>query len=104
MKSWDKIKDIVCRLKDLTSLGVANVTASVVGGIFWVYLASLLGSERFGEISYFIAISSIVGVISLLGAGSTLIVYTAKGKEIQSPVFFISIIFSLDSSKCYKVL
>ena len=90
----DKIKSIVKRFRDLTTIGFANVVSSAISGIFWFYIAALLGTEHYGEVSYFIAIASIASTISFLGAGNTIIVYTAKGEKIQSPIFFITIIVS----------
>jgi len=97
-RGWNKIKSIVTRFKDLTTLGFANILSSAISGILWIYLASLLGTEHYGEVSYFIAIAGIVSTISSLGAGNTLIVYTAKGEKIQSTIFFITIISSLIAS------
>lgn len=94
-KSLEKIKDIITRLRDLSSLAIANVTVSAIGGIFWFYMASLIGVESYGEVSYYIAISSMLGVVSTLGSGNTLIVYTAKGKKIQPQIFSISLISSI---------
>jgi len=57
-----------------------------------------LGTEHYGEVSYFIAIASIASAISFLGAGTTIIVYTAKEEKIQTPVFFITIISGIITS------
>jgi len=95
---WNKIKSIVTRFKDLTTLGFANILSSAISGIFWIYLASLLGTVHYGEVSYFIAIAGIASTISFLGAGNTIIVYTAKGEKIQSTIFFITIISGLIAS------
>lgn len=96
--SWDKIKSVVTRFKDLTTIGFANVVSSAISGIFWIYIAALLGTEHYGEVSYFIAIASVVSTISFLGAGNTIIVYTAKGEKMQSSIFFITIISGLITS------
>lgn len=86
------------RFKDLTSLGIASVIPSVIGGAFWFFMASSLGAEKYGEISYLISIGVITSTISLSGSANTLIVYLAKGEKIQSTVFFISITASLISA------
>ncbi|MGI0022998.1 MAG: lipopolysaccharide biosynthesis protein [Nitrososphaeraceae archaeon] len=96
--SWDKIKSIVNRFKGLTTIGFANVVSSAISGIFWFYIAALLGTVHYGEVSYFIAIASIASTISFLGAGNTIIVYTAKGKKIQSTIFFITVISGIITS------
>jgi O-antigen/teichoic acid export membrane protein len=92
------MKNMNNNFKDLTYLGIASTVTSVIGGIFWFLMASLLGTEKYGEISYLISIGVITSTISLSGSANTLIVYLAKGEKIQSTVFFISIIASLISA------
>jgi O-antigen/teichoic acid export membrane protein len=91
----NKIKEFVEKFKDLTSMGSATVTSSAISAIFWFYMASVLGTEHYGEISYFISISTLASVISLIGFGNTLLVYPAKDVKIQPPVYFIALISSL---------
>lgn len=94
----NKISDLITRFKDLSTIGFANLTSNAISGVFWFYLASLLGTAHYGEVSYFISIASITSIISFVGAGNTLIIYTAKGEKIQAPIFFITIIVSIVSS------
>jgi len=94
----NKIKNLVTRFKDLTTLGFANILSSAISGIFWFYLASLLGTSNYGEVSYFIAIASIASTVSFLGASTTVTVYTAKGEKILSSIFSVTIITTLISS------
>ncbi|MGA9230262.1 MAG: polysaccharide biosynthesis C-terminal domain-containing protein, partial [Nitrosotalea sp.] len=75
-----------------------NVLSSAISGIFWFYLASLLGTSHYGEVSYFIAIASIASTVSFLGASTTVTVYTAKGEKILSTIFAVTIITTLISS------
>ena len=96
--SWNKISSFFVRFKDLTSMGFATVTASAISAIFWFYMASILGTEHYGEISYFISISTLISVVSLLGFGNALLVYPAKDVKIQPPVYFIALISSLITS------
>jgi len=86
------------RFRDLTSLGIASAVTSAIGGVFWFFMASSLGTEKYGEVSYLISIGVITSTISLSGSANTLIVYLAKGEKIQSTVFFISITASLISA------
>ena len=95
---WKNIKNKFEKLKGLAQIGVSSILATGVSGIFWFYMASLLGVENYGELSYFIAIASIASAISMLGAGSTLVVYTAKGIKIQSTIFSIVLIVGIISS------
>lgn len=90
---FDKIKNF-SGLKDLTSLGIANIVSSAISALFWFYLAALLGEENYGEISYFIAIAVIAGVFSSIGSGYTTIVYTAKNVNIMPALSVLSITIS----------
>lgn len=92
--SWDKIKTLLVRFKGLTAMGSAYVISQGISGLFWLFIARLLGTEHYGQVSYYIAIASIATTISFLGAGNILIVYTAKGVKIQPTVYFISLISS----------
>ena len=94
----NQIWSLVKRFKDLSTIGFANLISNVISGIFWFYLASLMGTSHYGEVSYFIAIAGIASVVSFLGTGNTLLIYTAKGEKVQAPIFFIAIIASITSS------
>ena len=83
-------KRIYLRFKDLTILSLANLGSTGIGVIFWFYMTSLLGPEKYGELSYFIAIAAIASVIASIGSGNMLIVYTSKGIKLQSSVFLVA--------------
>ena len=83
------------KFKDLTSIGVAGIVTTIIGGIFWLFMASILGAEKYGEVSYLISIGVIASTFALAGNVNTLIVYRAKGEKIQTAIFFVSIITSI---------
>ncbi len=95
---WNWINCLSINFKGLSFLGLAAILTNAIGGIFWFYMASLLGAENYGEISYYIGISMLVASVSLIGAPNLLIVFIAKGEKIQSTVFFISILTSITSA------
>jgi O-antigen/teichoic acid export membrane protein len=86
------------KIKDLASIGVANVLAMGISAIFFLYIASLIGEEGYGNLSYLFAIGNIVGNIALLGSTDVLVVYRAKNVKIQSTIFLIVIIASIIGS------
>jgi len=88
---WKKF-GMISKFKDLSTIGAANLIGTVITGIFWFYLATLIPEEEYGQISYIISISVIAGLISSVGGNGTIIVYAAKKIPIQSTIFFISII------------
>ena len=95
---WNKIKSVVVGSKDLTILGSGSIVATGISGLFWFYIASLIEVESYGQISYFVAIASLVGVISTLGVQNAITVFTAKGEKIIPQLAFVSIISGLISS------
>ena len=98
MKVLEKIKTLYQNFKGLTTMGVATFVSSGLGGLFWFYMASLMGTEAYGQISYFLAIGIIGSRISLLGFANTMMVYSAKGVKIQPPIYLIAILGSVITS------
>lgn len=96
--SWDKIKNLPTRLKGLTEIGLANISTGIISGLFWLYMARVLGTTHYGEVSYFIAVASVGSTISFLGAGNSLLVYPAKGIKIQPPVYFLALVSASTAS------
>jgi len=96
--NWEDIKNKIRNLKGLSQIGVANGLAALIMGLFWFFMATFLETENYGELSYLLAIATVISTISLLGAGTTIVVYTAKQIKIQSTIFLIALIVSGISS------
>jgi len=97
-KKWDRIKTTIKSLKGLTTIGITNGITIVIVGVFWFYIAGVMGPENYGEVSYFIAISVTASVISFLGAENTLMIYVTKNQKILPPLYLITIIVGIISS------
>ena len=91
-KIWNLFKIKTTVLKDLGVLVSSNIIGVLITGIFWFYLANLLGVEEFGEIQYYLGVVGIVYGISLVSTQYTITVTTAKKIKIQSTLFLISLI------------
>ena len=91
--TWGNIKNFA-GLKGLTTIGVTDLSGNAISAGFWFYLASLLGAENYGHVSYLLAVAGIASTLSLTGASNTLTVYTAKNIRLESSVYFISLIFA----------
>ena len=98
MKILEKIKTLYQNFKGLTTLATATFISNGLGGLFWLYMASLMGAEAYGQISYFLAIAIIGSRISLLGFANTIMVYSAKGVKIQPPIYLFAILGSIITS------
>ena len=83
----NKIKEFVNKFKDLGSLGIGVGISNAIGAIFWLYIASLIGPEKYGEVSYLISIVIIASTIALIGSPKTITVFTAKGIKINPAIF-----------------
>jgi len=85
-------KDKLIGKKGLLSIGFADIVGSVISAFFWLYIASQLNPDIFGELIYFIGIAGTAQLVSLLGSSNVLTVYTAKNVKIQSTLFLISVL------------
>ena len=85
-------------VKNISFIGFANITGTAITAIFWLYLADVLGSEIYGEISYLMGIGAIATAVSLLGSEQAITVYSAKKINIQPPIYVISLVSSFTSA------
>ena len=90
--TWKNFKDNIIGQKGLLSIGFADIVGSIISGLFWLYIATQLNPEIYGEVIYFISIAGLAQMVSLLGSSNALTVYTAKNVKIQSTLFLISIL------------
>jgi len=84
--------------KNLTAVGLGNLISNAISAIFWLYIASILGKEGYGELGYLLAIVGTASAFALLGSNSSLPVYVAKGVKIQPTIFFITLIAGVITS------
>ena len=96
--NWEDIKNKIRSLKGLSQIGVSNSLGALILAFFWFFMATFLETENYGELSYLLAIATIISTFSILGAGTTIVVYTAKKIKIQSTIFLIALIASGISS------
>jgi len=86
------------KFKDLSSISIADISATGISAVFWFYVAFILGPETYGHITYAISIAALASTISLLGAANTLTVYTAKKIPIQPTLYILTLSAGLISS------
>jgi len=86
---------MIKKFKDLSSIGISTIVTTAIGAVFWFFMASILGAEKYGEVSYLISIGVIASTFALAGNANTLIVYVSKGDKIQTTIFLISITASV---------
>jgi len=85
-------------LKNISSIGFADIFGSAISGLFWIFLAGLLGAENFGEVGYYISIATIATSLSFIGGPNAITVLVAKKMKIESTIYVISISASIVSA------
>tara|TARA_B100000029_G_scaffold156292_1_gene151591 strand:+ start:1118 stop:2281 length:1164 start_codon:yes stop_codon:yes gene_type:complete len=96
--SWTNLKKKLTSQKNITSLGIANISGSAISAIFWLYLGSIMEPSEYGELHYFIAIASVAQIFSLIGSSNTITVYAAKKIQIHTTLFLVSLLAGLASA------
>ena len=89
---WNTIKNKFQKEDGIVSVGFSDIVGSGIAAVFWLYIASVMNPDTYGEIHYFIAIAGMAQIISMLGSSHVLTVYSAKKENIQSTLFLLSII------------
>jgi O-antigen/teichoic acid export membrane protein len=86
------------KIFNISHIGIADFASKGIGVIFWLYMASVLGPEKYGNVAYLLSFATLASGISLFGSNYTLMVYSAKKIKIQSTLYFISLILTSISS------
>ena len=93
------------KLKNLTALGIGNIVTTVISGLFWIYIASIVEVKEYGEIGYTLSIAIVVSGISLVGAKTSLTVFASRGESIIRPLSLFAIsVGLLISTIVYMIL
>jgi O-antigen/teichoic acid export membrane protein len=82
-------------IQNLSALGIADIGSAVIGGIFWLIIATLIGPEEYGNVTYLLAIVGISFSFCLIGIRETIIVYTIKKNPVTPTIFVITGISAL---------
>jgi len=91
-KNWKKIGDTFASFRDLSIVGIGDLSSGAISAVFWLYMAAIMNANQYGEISYLLAIAGMSSTLASLGSQNTLVVYTAKNSPIQSTVFLLVIV------------
>lgn len=86
----EKISKHFSVFKDISFLSVAYMFPTIIASVFWFYIASLIGVEKYGEITYYLTVAGIVSGITMLGTQNSLTVYAAKGEKLLPVISLIT--------------
>ena len=98
------MSNIKKKILDISTIGITDLISSGVAAIFWLYIASELGPESYGEITFLVSIAAIISGITLFGSNNTILVLAAKKIDIQSTIYLITIIANIIGSVIIFIL
>ena len=85
-------------VKKIGIIGIGDVIGRGITSVFWIYIATIISPEEFGEISYFISIAGMVSIFAGIGTQNAITVFMAKKIDLVKTLTFISIILSIIGS------
>ena len=95
---FDRIKNGVKSHIGFENIEFSDLTGSGLAVIFWLYLASVMQPEEYGEIHFFLGIAGLIQVISMIGSFNSVVVLSSKEKRSHTSLFLLSLIPSIISS------
>lgn len=95
---WDKIKNNIIGAKGLTVIGISEIVGTALSSLFWFYLASVIETDNYGQIHYFLGIAGTVFIITSFASQSVITVYVSKNLKLESTLYFISLLASMIGS------
>lgn len=79
-------------IKNLLTVGTSQFISQIIFGLFWLYLASILSKSEYGELGFFMSIVNVAVVVSVLGLGTTVVVFERKKENILPASFIVVLI------------
>jgi len=100
IKKWDiyKMSKIKKKIFDISTIGITDGAGAAIAAVFWFYIASELGPENYGELTYLISIASVVSGIALFGSHHTILVLTGKKVDIHATLYMITMLANVIGS------
>jgi len=83
------------KLKDILSIGGADIMGTAITSIFWFFIASQISPNDYGELFYVIGIAGTAAAFALIGTQNTISVYSSKSIQIESTLYFLSLLLGL---------
>jgi len=82
MNLLNKLLKLIGLDKGLVSVAGANAIASITGALFWLFIATLMTKEDYGQLNYLLSIAFLFSGLSVFGLGNTVTTFVSKGEEI----------------------
>ena len=80
------------KINDKIALGSANLISTIINSLFWIFLASILTKESYGELGFLFAVAYSGWAFANVGIDKLIIVYGSKNEDIYQPAYAFTII------------
>ena len=84
-------KERIFGLKGLFSLGATDIVGNVISMFFWLYIATIIDVEQYGQVNYLIGIAAISSTVVLIGNSNVITVFSAKKIPLQSSLYLLTL-------------
>ena len=78
---WSKIFKIIGLDKGFLNVTGANIISGVILSMFWLFIASIMIPEEYGNLNFLLSIATFASVLSMFGLRITVMTYLSKGEE-----------------------
>jgi O-antigen/teichoic acid export membrane protein len=62
-------------------LGSGNLVSSIIAGALWLVIATIVTTEEYGEINYYLSIATLGSTLSVFGLNLVVTTFVAKGND-----------------------
>ena len=98
------MNNIKKKILDISTIGLTDGAGAAIAAIFWFYIASQLGPENYGELTYLISIAALVSGIAIFGSQHTVLVLTGKKVDIHATIYLITMLANIVGSVIIFIL
>jgi O-antigen/teichoic acid export membrane protein len=92
------MSNIKKKILDISTIGLTDGAGAAIAAVFWFYIASELGPENYGELTFLISIAALVSGIVLFGSQHTILVLTGKKVDIHATIYVITMLANVIGS------
>jgi O-antigen/teichoic acid export membrane protein len=98
------MSNIKKKIFDISTIGLTDGAGAAIAAVFWFYIASQLGPENYGELTYLLSIASLVTGIAIFGSHHTILVLSGKKIDIHATLYLITAIANIIGSVIIFIL
>lgn len=81
---------LVKLVKNFGPVLLSDIISTIIGSVFWFYLATILAKNEYGELQLLISIAGLALGFAMIANNNSVIVYEAKHLDLRRTLFLIS--------------